>query len=208
MRHANLQSARRRLQASAEVGQVAAATLDPDQLLRQVVNLIAERFGFYYAAVFTLNDTGASAVLREATGDAGRILKDRAHQLDVNEQSMVGYAIVQRKARIALDVGADPVRFANPLLPETRSEIALPLIARNRVLGALDVQSTQPAAFDESSAVVLQAMADQIAIALSNAEQFKQTEMQAKQQASLNQFSRSLLAASKAEDLYRVLALR
>ena len=145
---------------------MAAATLDPDQLLRQVVNLITERFGFYYAAVFTLNDTGTSAVLREATGGAGRILKVRAHQLDVNEQSMVGYVIVQRKARIALDVGAEPVRFANPLLPETRSEIALPLMARNRVLGALDVQSTQPAAFDEANAAVLQAMADQIAIAL------------------------------------------
>ena len=194
------------LQASAEVGRVVAATLDPDQLLDQVVNLITERFGFYYAAVFTLDDTGTSAMLREASGDAGRILKERAHQLDVNEQSMVGYAIIQRKARIALDVGTDPVRFANPLLPETRSEIALPLIARSHVLGALDVQSTQSAAFDESSAVVLQAMADQVAVALNNAEQFKQIELQAKQQGSLTQFSRSLLAASSAEDLYRVLA--
>jgi GAF domain-containing protein len=99
----------------------------------------------------------------------GRILKAREHQLEVNKRSMVGYAITQRRARIALDVGADPVRFANPLLPDTRSEIALPLIGGNRVLGALDVQSTQPAAFDESSAVVLQAMADQIAVALNNA---------------------------------------
>ncbi len=196
------------IRTSADVGRVTAATLDPDQLLRQVVHLITERFGFYYAAVFTLNDTGTSAVLREATGNAGRILKERAHQLDVDEQSMVGYAMMQRKARIALDVGADPVRFANPLLPETRSEIALPLIARNRVIGALDVQSTQPAAFDESSAVVLQAMADQIAIALNNAEQFRQTELQAKQQGSLNQFSRSLFAASTAKDLYRVLAVQ
>ena len=194
------------LQASAEVGQAAAATLDSDQLLRQVVNLITERFGFYYAAVFILNDSGTVAVLREATGEAGRILKERGHQLGVNERSMVGYAVLQRKARIALDVGLDPVRFANPLLPDTRSEIALPLMTGNRVLGALDVQSTQSAAFDESSAVVLQAMADQIAIALNNAEQFTQAELQAKRQGELNQFSRELFSAASVEELYRALA--
>jgi GAF domain-containing protein len=194
------------LRASAEVGQAAAATLDPAQLLRRVANLITDRFDFYYAAVFMLNDTGTAAVLREATGEAGRILKERAHQLELDKPSMVSYAIAQRKARIALDVGADSVRFANPLLPDTRSEIALPLIAGNRVLGALDVQSTKEAAFDEASAVTLQAMADQIAVALNNAEQFKQTELQAKRQSDINQFSRGLFAAATTADLYRVLA--
>jgi GAF domain-containing protein len=86
---------------------------------------------------------------------------------------MVGTAIKTRRPRIALDVGAEAVRFANPLLPDTRSEIALPLVVGSRVLGALDVQSTQSGAFDESSAVVLQAMADQVAISLSNTFQFK-----------------------------------
>ncbi len=194
------------LQASADVGRAAAATLDPGQLLHRVVSLITEHFGFYYVAVFTLNEAGTAAVLREATGAAGRDLKERAHQLELNEQSMVGYAITQRKARIALDVGADPVRFANPPLPDTRSEIALPLVAGNRVLGALDVQAMQPSAFDESSAVVLQAMADQIAVALNNAEQFKQIELQAKRQSDLNQFSRELFSATSAEELYHVLA--
>jgi GAF domain-containing protein len=200
-----VQARTEQLRASAEVGQAAASTLDSAQLLRQVVNLITERFGFYYAAVFTLNDAG-TAVLREATGEAGQVLKVRAHQLDVDEKSMVGYAISQRKARIALDVGVDPVRFANPLLPDTRSEIALPLIAGNHVLGALDVQSTQAAAFDDASAVTLQSMADQIAVALNNAEQFKQAELQAKRQANLNQFSRGLFSAASEEELYRALA--
>ena len=194
------------LQASAEVGQAAAAILDPTQLLRQVTTLISERFGFYYAAVFTLNETGTAAVLREATGEAGRNLKERHHQLELAQQSMVGYAISQRKARIALDVGRDPVRFANPLLPDTRSEIALPLIAGKRVLGALDVQSTEAAAFDEASAAVLQAMADQIAVALNNAEQFRKTQQQAERQSKLNQFGRVLFSATSMEDLYRALA--
>jgi GAF domain-containing protein len=201
-----VQARTEQLHTSAEVGQAAATTLDPDQLLQRVTTLITDRFGFYYAAVFTLNDSGTAAVLREATGEAGRVLKARAHQLDVNEKSMVGYAMSQSKARIALDVGSDPVRFANPLLPDTRSEIALPLIVGNRVLGALDVQSTQPAAFDEASAVVLQSMANQIAVALNNAEQFKQTEAQAKWQSELNQFSRRLFSAKGMEDLYRNLA--
>ncbi len=194
------------LQASAEVGRAAISVLEREQLLREVVNLITERFGFYYAAIFTLDVAGRYAVLREGTGEAGRILKERGHQLEVGGQSMVGFVTAQRRARIALDVGEEAVRFANPLLPGTRSEIALPLIVGNRVLGALDVQSTHEAAFDEANATVLQSMADQIAIALNNAEQFKQTERQAKLQASLNHLNRSLFAAGSAADLYRVLA--
>jgi GAF domain-containing protein len=194
------------LEASAAVGQAIAAILDVDQLLREVVNLITTRFGFYYAAVFTLGPTGRFAVLREATGEAGRLLKERGHQLEVGGQSMVGAALSQRKSQIALDVDVEATHFANVLLPETRAEIALPLVVGERLLGALDVQSTQDAAFDTANAVVLQSMADQIAVALNNAEQFKQTEQQAQQQSYLNQFSRNLFAASTAEDLYRALA--
>ena len=157
------------LRASADVGRASASQLDPNRLMRDVVNLIADRFGYYYAAVFTLDDAGRYAVLREATGEAGRILRERGHKLEVGGQSMVGFVTAQRRPRIALDVGEESARFANPLLPDTRSEIALPLIVGDRVLGALDVQSTQEAAFDEASATVLQGMADQIAIALNNA---------------------------------------
>ena len=196
------------LRASAQVGQAAASVLDPERLLQEVVNLITEHFDFSYAAVFTLDEAGRNAVLREGTGEAGRILKERQHQLEVGGQSMVGYVTAQRKARIALDVGADPVRFANPLLPDTRSEIALPLIAGGRMLGALDVQSTRAAAFDETNTAVLQSMADQIAIALNNAEQFKQTERQAAIQANLNSFNRDLFGAGSATDLYRILATK
>jgi GAF domain-containing protein len=194
------------LRASAQVGQAAASVLDPERLLQEVVSLITDRFDFSYAAVFLLDETGRNAVLREGTGEAGRILKERRHQLEVGGQSMVGYVTAQRKARIALDVGADPVRFANPLLPDTRSEIALPLIAGGRMLGALDVQSTRAAAFDETNTAVLQSMADQIAIALNNAEQFKQAERQATLQASLNAFNRGLFGAESATDLYRIMA--
>jgi GAF domain-containing protein/HAMP domain-containing protein len=189
------------LRASADVGRAAASTLDTDALLRTIVNLIADRFGFYYTAVFTLDDTGKLAVLREATGEAGRILKQRSHQLPIGGQSMVGTVLSTRQARIALDVGTEAVRFANPLLPETRSEIALPLIVGDHVLGALDVQSMQEAAFDESDAAVLQAMADQIAIALSNAEQFKATQTALTRAGDLYRASQAVAEARDTQDV-------
>ncbi len=185
-----IQARTEQLRASADVGRTAASVLDPDDLLRSVVNLITERFGFYYAAVFTSDSQGQYAILREATGEAGRVLKAQGHQLEIGGQSMVGNAIARRHLRIALDVGVEAARFANPLLPNTRSEIALPLVVGDQVLGALDVQSTEEAAFDESNAAVLQSMADQIAIALSNALSY--TEMQA-----VARRSRALFAASR-----------
>ena len=178
------------LRASADVGRAAASSLNSEQLLAEVVKLITDRFGFYYAAIFTLDPSGRDAVLREATGEAGRILKERGHRLEVGGQSMVGAAIMQRHAHIALDTGAEAVRFANPLLPNTRSEIALPLIVGDQVLGALDVQSTTEAAFDENNATVLQAMADQVAVALNNAVLFAQARQSAQQARTMYQASR------------------
>jgi GAF domain-containing protein/HAMP domain-containing protein len=171
------------VQASADVGRAVTSILDPDQLLRQVAQLIIERFGFYYAAVFTIDSGAQWAALREASGpgNAAWLLKQAGHRLDLKGNSMVAACIRDRRARVALDVGSEAVRFANPLLPDTHSEVALPLIVGDRVLGALDVQSTQTAAFDETSTAVLQNMADQIAIALNNAAQYRQEQSRAQQ---------------------------
>ncbi len=195
------------LRTSAAVGRAAASVLEPDDLLRSVVNLITDRFGFYYAAAFILDSDGRYAVLREATGEAGRLLKERHHQLEVHGQSMVGYAITRRRPRIALDVAEETVRYANPLLPDTRSEIALPLMVGDRVYGALDVQSTEVAAFDETSANALQSMADQIAVALSNAEQFKQTDAALQRARTLYMASQTLNAANKPTDVLAALLI-
>ncbi len=173
------------VQASADVGQAATSVLDADQLLKTVVNLITDRFGFYYAAAFTIDGTRRWAVLAQATGEGGSKLKERGHKLEIGGRSMVGTCIAERQPKIALDVGAEAVRFANPLLPDTRSEIALPLILGDRVLGALDVQSTQAAAFDETITPVLQSMADQVAVALNNAEQYRREQARAQQTAAL-----------------------
>jgi len=165
------------LRASAEVGRVAASILDTEQLLQQTVNLITERFGFYYAAIFTPDPAGQYALLRAGTGEAGRLMKERQHRLEIGGASMVGTAIKTRESKIIRQIGAGVIRFANPLLSETQSEVALPLMVGRRVLGALDVQAIHPDAFDENTVTVLQSMADQIAVALSNSALFEQSQI-------------------------------
>ncbi len=192
------------VQASADVGRAVTSILDPDRLLQQVVKLITERFGFYYAAAFTLDPSGQWAMLREAagTGSAAWLLKQAGHRLELNGNSMVAASIRNRQARVALHVGAETVRFANPLLPDTRSEIALPLIVGEQVLGALDVQSVQTAAFDETSTTVLQNMADQIAIALNNAAQYHVEQTRAQQTTNLLEATLELTSQEDASGLY------
>jgi GAF domain-containing protein/HAMP domain-containing protein len=176
LQEANWQLQRRamQLEASAEVGRAITSVFDMNELLRRTVELIRERFGFYHAGIFLLDNTGEWAVLQEATGDAGAQMKAQGHRLAVGETSMVGWTALHRRPRIALDVGEDAVHFANPLLPHTRSEMTLPLMVGGRVLGVLDIQSTAEAAFDEDDVRVLQNMADQIAIALENARRISQ----------------------------------
>ncbi len=193
------------LQASTDVGRAVVSILDTNQLLREIVNLITNRFGFYYTAVFLADPTGKWAVLREASGEAGRVLKERGHRLEVGSQSMVGMAMKTLKPRVALDVGDEAVRFANPLLPDTRSEITLPLVVGSQVMGALDVQSTARAAFDETFASVLQAMADQIAIALSNTIQFQKTQTALQNARQLNEASLAVTQAGDASSLLEAL---
>jgi GAF domain-containing protein len=196
-----VQSRTAQLRASAEVSHAATSILNPEQLLKQIADLITDRFGFYYTGVFVLDEASQQAVLRAATGEAGQVLLARNHHLPVDEKSMVGAAILTGHPRIALDVGQEAVRFANPLLPNTRSEIALPLRVGDRTLGALDAQSEQASVFDENSTEVLQSMADQIAVALFNAESFQRSQRQASVMTTLNQLSRSLAAATSLEDV-------
>ncbi|HSJ58302.1 MAG TPA: GAF domain-containing protein, partial [Anaerolineae bacterium] len=176
------------LATAADVSRAAASILDLKTLTAQVVNLVHERFDLYYVGLFLLDAQGRYAVLEAGTGEAGRIMLEQGHRLEVGAGSMVGAACAQRQAGIALDVdaareysgGASLARFDNPLLPHTRSEMALPLIvggAGGRVLGALDVQSTLPAAFSEDDVAVLQLVADQVAVAIQNATLFAESQI-------------------------------
>jgi signal transduction histidine kinase/DNA-binding response OmpR family regulator len=164
------------LATAAEVSRTASSILDPAELLPQVVNLIRDRFDYYYVGLFLLDESREYAVLRAGTGEAGRQMLEMGHKLKVGGTSMIGWCAAQGKARIALDVGREAMRFDNPLLPETRSEMALPLISRGRVIGAMTIQSARSAAFSEQDVDGSQTMADQVANAIENARLFQQTE--------------------------------
>ncbi len=165
----------KQLNAALEVGHAATAVRSQDDLITEAVNMITDRFGYDYAAIFLKDSTGLWAELNNATGAAGQVLKQRGHKLVIGGKSVVSIAMTTRQAHIALDVGEEPVQFDNPLLPGTRSEIALPLMAGEEVFGALDLQSSQEVAFSEKDVDVLQRMANQLAIALENARLFQET---------------------------------
>jgi PAS domain S-box-containing protein len=174
------------LQTAAEVSRAASSISDPDELLSQVVGLIRDRFNLYYAGLFLVDETGQRAVLRAGTGEAGQKMLEAHHQLEIGGSSMIAWCIANRQARIALDVGQEAVRFANSLLPKTRSEMALPLISRDIVIGAMTIQSDQPAAFAQEDISVLQSMADQTANAIENARLFEESRRRAAREQMLN----------------------
>jgi nitrate/nitrite-specific signal transduction histidine kinase len=187
-----LEERSQQLQFAAEVARDIASTRgDLEDLLNRSVNLIRDRFGFYHAGVFLIDEQGEYAILRAATGEAGAAMLKRGHRLKVGAEGIVGYASRIGKPRISLDVGADAVHFKNPLLPDTRSEMALPLKIGQTVIGALDVQSTVASAFREEDISVLQLMADQLAIAIDNTRLFKAAQDNLQQmQLAYGQYSR------------------
>ncbi len=153
----------------AALGRAITSLLNIDELIVRIVDLIRERYGFYYVALFLIEAEGRRAVLQYGTGEPGRVLKAHDHQLPIGGQSIVGWVCAQQTARVARDVSADAMHLFNPLLPETRAELALPLQLGERFLGVLDLQSAKLADFDSDEVTALQALADQVAIALENA---------------------------------------
>jgi nitrate/nitrite-specific signal transduction histidine kinase len=167
----------RNLRTAAEVSRATSSVLDPEELLREVVNLVRERFGLYYVGLFLLDPKKHFAVLRAGTGQAGREMLAQGHRLEVGGSSMIGRCITREEASVALRVGAEDIRrYANPHLPDTRSEIAMPMRSRGEVVGAMTVQSEQESAFDETDIAVMQTMADQVGVALDNARLFSETQ--------------------------------
>ena len=162
------------LQVAAEVSRAVGAILDPSVLSKEVVDIVRKRFGLYYVGLFLVDENHEFAVLQAGTGKAGREMLKHGHKLLIGNTSMVGWCIANRRARIALDVGKDAVRFSNPLLPGTRSELALPLISRGQALGALTIQSAEEAAFSQEDIETFQTMADHLANAILNARLYDQ----------------------------------
>lgn len=164
------------LETAAEIARDISGSLNLDELLIKAVNLIRERFDFYHAAVFLQDLAGEFALIREATGEAGAQLKRAGHKIGVGSKSIVGFATGRGERLVVNDTSKDATYYANPLLPDTRAEAALPLKVGERILGALDVQSTRPYDFTEDNLRSLQILADQMAIAVVNTELFAETQ--------------------------------
>lgn len=175
------------LQTAAEVSEAATSILELGELQQRIVELVCERFDLYYVGLFLVDIDGrwtgepwSWAVLQAGTGEAGERMMETGHKLQIGSESMIGQALAFAEARIALDVGEEAQRFDNPLLPNTRSEMALPLLARGQVIGALSIQSVQESAFSDEDITVLQTLANQVANAIENARLFDDIQQRAR----------------------------
>lgn len=192
------------LQTAAEVAAAATSILDLDELMQGSVNLIKERFDLYYVGLFLVDSATGHAVLRAATGDAGRAQIEAGHRLPVGGRSLIGGATHDGAPRITQDVMQNKEWFPNTHLPHTRSELALPLRVRGQTIGALTVQSTKANVFVPELISALQTMSDQLAIAIQNAQLLSHAEARAEKQEELNQISAQL---HRSADVNQIVAI-
>ncbi len=182
------------LAAAAEIGRLVTSALDLPTIFSRTVNLVRERFGYYHAAIFIVEETGFSAVLQEATGEAGAAMKQKQHSLPVNDKSIVGKVSLTGQPVVVNNTALDPTHKFNPLLPETRAEAAIPLRVGNRIIGALDIQSTSVGAFTADDLAVLQILADQVAIAIDNARSYELAQQAVKEMREVDRLKSQFLA--------------
>ncbi|MEM7115927.1 MAG: GAF domain-containing protein [Chloroflexota bacterium] len=200
------------LSVAAEVSRRVTTILDREVLIEQVVELVRERFGLYYVGIFLVEDEGRTAVLKSGTGEAGRIQIARNFQHDIGGPSMIGTAIARGEAIVEQDVTQAAAFKANPLLPLTKSELALPLRTGDRTIGALTAQHVELAAFPADTVTILQSLADQLAIAIENAGLFTQLEetlaeltATLRETSNLYDTSRRINESTTAKDVYQAL---
>jgi PAS domain S-box-containing protein len=167
----------RDLELASEVGRtVSEKVADLKLLLSDAVELIRDRFDLYYTQIYLVEPDGRTLKLRAGTGDVGRMLLQRGHHLLIGSGSLNGRAVSDQRAVIVSDTALSPTFLPNPLLPDTRSEMAVPLLAGERVVGVLDMQSVQPGALNESQLFAFEALAAQLAIAIQNATLFAEAQ--------------------------------
>jgi GAF domain-containing protein len=187
-------------EALAEVMQSIGSVRDLEQLLPHLATVISEKFGFYHVGVFLLDQAHEYAILSATNSPGGRKMLDRKHRLRVGAEGIVGYVTATGEPRVAMDVGRDPVFFNNPDLPETHSEMALPLRSEGRIVGALDVQSQEIGAFADEDIQTLILLANQVSLAIENARLFDETRIAlAEAEAVSRQFTREAWGRLSAE---------
>jgi PAS domain S-box-containing protein len=182
------------LAVSSEIGRLVTSTLDLNTIFSRTVSLISERFGFYHSSIFITEETGFNTILREATGEAGEKMKAQRHSLVVGSNSIVGTAAESGEPIVVNDVENEPLHRPNPYLLDTSSEAAIPLRIGTRIVGVIDIQSTQKNAFSQDDISVLQSLADQVAVAIDNARSYELSQQLIKDLREVDQLKSQFLA--------------
>ncbi|MGZ9221279.1 MAG: GAF domain-containing protein, partial [Anaerolineales bacterium] len=165
------------LELAAEVGRTITEKIaNAGDMLTAAAEMIRSRFGLYYTQMYLADAAGRKLILRAGTGEVGAELLNRGHQLSIDASSLNGQAVLEKKPIIVSDTQQRANFRPNPLLPKTRSEIAVPLIFENQAIGVLDMQSEQPDALSESNLPAFEALAGQLAIAIRNAALFAEVQ--------------------------------
>lgn len=199
----------RQLETSSEVSRTASTILDLQVLMPRLVDLIKDAFGYDHVQIFLMDEKDEFAELRASTGEPGAQLLAIKHKLRKGSASVIGQVTARGEPTIALDTAdAAVVHQPNPYLPLTRSEMALPLIIKGRVVGALDVQSNQPNAFNEEDVRALTTLAGQIAVAIDNANLYESAQSQASNMSFLFEVSSAAAAAQTLDDALHIVARR
>ncbi len=173
----SLDSRTRELQLASEVGRIITEKIaNLHEMLITAAELISARFGLYYTQVYLIDPSGKNLTLQAGTGNVGQELLRIGHHLVVGADSLYGRAVSEKRPMIITDTKNNPGFLSNPLLPNTRSEMAIPLMAGEKVVGVLDMQSEQPGALNEANLPALDALARQLAIAIQNAALFTEAE--------------------------------
>lgn len=191
------------LQTSAEIGQIINTERDLDALLHTATEMIRAEFGFYFVAVYLLDESGERLTLREGTGEAGTAMKNGRFSLPLHANSIICWVARNRQTRIAHDVHQDPTYLAVPELAQTESEVALPLMVRGTLLGVLDVQSSKANAFAEEELAFLKILANQLAGSIENAQAFAQTEARLNENLVLNNLNTLLTSTLDVPEIHR-----
>lgn len=181
------------LQAAAELARDTTSTLSLDILLNRIVNLLQERFGFYHTAIYLVNETNAYLTIQEATGRAGLEMKQHQNQIAVGSKSALGVCASSGNPEVINDT-SDTLYYPNPLLPDSKSELAIPLKISGKVTGALDIHSNQPRAFSAAEITVFQILADQVSIAIENAHAYEVSQQAVTEMRELDRVKNQFLA--------------
>jgi GAF domain-containing protein/HAMP domain-containing protein len=167
-RTTSLEQRTSQLQAATRISQDTSTVQDLHSLLSRTVDLISNYYGYYHAGIYLVDATGDYAVLQAASSEGGKKMIARGYKLEVSQRNLVGASAYENRSRVVMDTSHDVTYQENPDLPKTQSQITIPLAPRGKVLGVLDIQSTERNAFAPDQRGILQTLADQIALAIQN----------------------------------------